>query len=65
MIDKANNPASGDDHWWSPEEFAALAHANRITLSEQEFVRILQMLENPPPLNEKLRKAIASLPDDQ
>jgi hypothetical protein len=64
MTDKANNPASGDDSWWSPEEFAALAYANRITLSEQEFARILQMLEDPPAPNEKLRKAIASLADD-
>lgn len=63
MIDKALDPANGDDGWWSPEEYSELAHANRMIVSEQEFTQILEMLENPPAPNERLRKAIASLPD--
>ena len=36
--------------------------AERVTLSEQDSLRVLELLENPPAPNEKLIKAACDLP---
>jgi uncharacterized protein (DUF1778 family) len=37
--------------------------AERVTLSERDSLRVLELLENPPPPNAKLIKAAHALPD--
>ncbi len=39
--------------------------AEKIEVSERDFVRILELMDNPPPPNDKLRAAIAALPRDR
>jgi uncharacterized protein (DUF1778 family) len=45
------------------EADAVIQEAEVIEVSERSYMRILGLLENPPPPNEKLRAAIAALPD--
>ncbi|WP_068877530.1 MULTISPECIES: DUF1778 domain-containing protein [unclassified Phenylobacterium] len=45
------------------EAEAVIAAAEVLTVSERGFTRILELLENPPRPNAKLRAAIAALPD--
>ena len=45
------------------EADVVIQEAEVIKASERGFMRILDLLENPPPPNEKLRAAIAALPD--
>lgn len=46
-------------------EVAAVTEtAEVLYLSEWDFARVLALLEDPPPPNDKLRAAIAALPDD-
>ncbi|NJM29891.1 MAG: DUF1778 domain-containing protein [Rhizobiales bacterium] len=42
---------------------AVIAEAESIRLNERDFKRVLELLENPPKPNAKLRAAIAALPD--
>jgi uncharacterized protein (DUF1778 family) len=44
------------------EAKAVIEEAERIVLSERDSLAVLNMLENPPAPNAKLRKAIAALP---
>jgi uncharacterized protein (DUF1778 family) len=44
------------------EAKAVIEEAERIVLSERDSLLVLDMLENPPAPNAKLRKAIAALP---
>ena len=37
--------------------------AERVTLSERDSLRVLELLENPPVLNAKLMKAAHALPE--
>ena len=46
------------------EADAVIAQAEHIELTEQEFLQIVEMLENPPVPNARLKAAIAALPDD-
>jgi uncharacterized protein (DUF1778 family) len=46
------------------EADAVIAQAEHIELTEQEFLQIIEMLENPPVPNARLKAAIAALPDD-
>lgn len=45
------------------EARAVIEAAEVAAVSERDFSRILQLLENPPRPNARLRKAIAALPD--
>ncbi|MBU4528819.1 MAG: DUF1778 domain-containing protein [Hoeflea sp.] len=45
------------------EAEAVIAEAEAVKASEQDHLRILALLENPPKPNAKLRAAIAALPD--
>lgn len=45
------------------EAEAVIAAAEVVTVSGRDFTRILELLENPPRPNAKLRAAIAALPD--
>jgi len=45
------------------EADAVIAEAEAVKVSEQDHLRILTLLENPPKPNAKLRAAIAALPD--
>ena len=45
------------------EADAVIEAAEVVKVSEREFTRILELLENPPAPNAKPRAAIASLPD--
>lgn len=45
------------------EADAVIAEAEAVKVSEQDHLRILALLENPPKPNAKLRAAIAALPD--
>tara|TARA_R110002020_G_scaffold50963_10_gene144465 strand:+ start:822 stop:1112 length:291 start_codon:yes stop_codon:yes gene_type:complete len=45
------------------EAEAVIAEAEALKVSEQDHLRILALLENPPKPNAKLRAAIAALPD--
>ena len=45
------------------EADAVIAEAEAVKVSEQDYLRILDLLENPPKPNAKLRAAIAALPD--
>jgi uncharacterized protein (DUF1778 family) len=47
------------------EADAVIDEQERIVVSERDFAFILELLENPPPLNEKMKAAIASLPKKQ
>lgn len=40
-----------------PEARAVIENAERLALSERDSLRVLALLENPPALNEKLRRA--------
>jgi uncharacterized protein (DUF1778 family) len=44
------------------EAEAVIEQAETIKVSERDFLRILELLENPPAPNEKLRAAARSLP---
>jgi uncharacterized protein (DUF1778 family) len=46
-----------------PEAQAVIEAAEVDRVSERDFLRILELLENPPRPNAKLRAAIAALPD--
>ncbi len=39
-----------------------IAQAEQVQLSERDSLRMLELLENPPPPNEKLRAAARALP---
>ena len=39
-----------------------IEQAERVTLSERDSLRVLELLENPPPANKKLLKAAYALP---
>lgn len=45
------------------EADSVIAQAETIRLSERDYKRVLELLENPPKPNAKLRAAIAALPD--
>jgi uncharacterized protein (DUF1778 family) len=45
------------------EAEAIIAEADVVKVSERDFTRILELLENPPKPNAKLKAAIAALPD--
>ena len=45
------------------EAEAVIEEAETIKVSERDHLRILELLENPPKPNAKLRAAIAGLPD--
>lgn len=47
---------------WS-ESDAAVAREAPLRVSARDFALILELLEDPPPLNAKLKAAIAALPD--
>lgn len=42
-----------------------IEHAEVTHVSDRDFGRILDLLENPPDLNDKMKAAIAALPDAQ
>jgi uncharacterized protein (DUF1778 family) len=44
------------------EADAVIADAEKLVVSEREFHRILELLDNPPPPNAKLLAAAAALP---
>ena len=44
------------------EAEAVIEEAERIKLSERDSLLVLDLLENPPPANAKLRAAIAAMP---
>ncbi|WP_416068484.1 DUF1778 domain-containing protein [Rhizobium sp. ZK1] len=44
------------------EADAVIEQAQSIKVSERDFLRILELLENPPAPNEKLRAAARALP---
>ena len=46
------------------EADAVITQSEHIELTEQEFLQIIEMLENPPVPNARLKAAIAALPDD-
>jgi uncharacterized protein (DUF1778 family) len=46
------------------EADAVIEREERIIVSERDFIRILELLENPPQANERLKAAIAALPKD-
>ncbi|MBX3071817.1 MAG: DUF1778 domain-containing protein [Thermomicrobiales bacterium] len=48
-----------------PETNEVLERAESIRVSTRDFTRIIDLIENPPAPNARLRKAIASLPDRQ
>ncbi|WP_137157938.1 DUF1778 domain-containing protein [Rhizobium sp. FKL33] len=45
------------------EAEAVIADAEAVKASERDYLRILNLLENPPKPNAKLRAAIDALPD--
>ncbi|MCZ8178098.1 MAG: DUF1778 domain-containing protein [Rhizobium sp.] len=45
------------------EAEAVIAKAEAMKVSEQDYMRIMDLLDNPPKPNAKLRAAIAALPD--
>ncbi|MFB9984842.1 DUF1778 domain-containing protein [Mesorhizobium kowhaii] len=47
------------------EAEAVIEGAEKIEVSERDFLRILEIMDNPPAPNEKLRAAIAALPRDR
>lgn len=44
------------------EADAVIAEAERISVSERDYRRVLELLENPPQPNSRLRAAAAALP---
>ena len=46
-----------------PEAQAVIDAAEVVQVSNREFTRIFDLLEHPPKPNDKLRAAIAALPD--
>ena len=44
------------------EADAVIAEAERITFSERDWMRVMELLENPPAPNDKLRAAARALP---
>ena len=46
------------------EADAVIERSEHIELTEQEFLRIIELLEHPPAPNARLKAAIAALPDD-
>ncbi|MDR2212426.1 MAG: DUF1778 domain-containing protein [Pseudomonadales bacterium] len=44
------------------EADAVISSAQKITLSERDHKKILDLIENPPPPNAKLRAALAAMP---
>jgi uncharacterized protein (DUF1778 family) len=46
------------------EADAVIERAEHIELTEREYLRIMELLENPPAPNVRLKAAIAALPDD-
>lgn len=46
------------------EADAVIEKAERVTVSERAFARILDLLENPPAPNARLQASIDALPDD-
>ena len=42
---------------------AAIEHAERLELSERDSLRVLELLEQPPAPNARLRAAASALPD--
>lgn len=44
------------------EAEAVIAEADVIMASDRDFARILELLENPPKPNDRLRAAVAALP---
>ena len=46
------------------EADAVIERAEHLELTEQEYLQIMELLENPPAPNARLRAAIAALPDD-
>ncbi len=47
------------------EAEAVIKQAETIQVSERDFTRIMELLDNPPAPNDKLRAAIAALPRDR
>ncbi|HLY57467.1 MAG TPA: DUF1778 domain-containing protein [Stellaceae bacterium] len=47
------------------EADAVIEAAERLTLSERDSLLVLELLDNPPPANAKLRAAIAALPSNR
>lgn len=45
------------------EAEAVIQEAELIRVSQRDFTRIIELLENPPAPNAKLKAAIAALPD--
>ncbi|MBO3759456.1 DUF1778 domain-containing protein [Ciceribacter sp. L1K22] len=45
------------------EAEAVIAEAEAVKVSERDYLRILDLLENPPKPNARLRAAVAALPD--
>jgi len=45
------------------EAEAIIAAADQLTLSERDSLLVLDLLENPPPANARLRAAAAAMPD--
>jgi uncharacterized protein (DUF1778 family) len=45
------------------EADAVIAAAEVLKVSDRDYARVLDLLENPPKPNDKLRAAIAALPD--
>ena len=48
-----------------PAADSVIEQAERITLSKRDSLRVLDLLENPPPANAKLRRAAAALAKHQ
>lgn len=44
------------------EAESVIEEAEHIRLSSRDSARVLELLENPPPLNKKLKAAVAALP---
>jgi uncharacterized protein (DUF1778 family) len=47
------------------EADAVIERSDHIELTEREYLQIMELLENPPPLNKKMKAAIASLAENQ
>ena len=45
------------------EAQSVIEEHEQVTLSKRDSLRILELLENPPPANAKLRKAARALPE--
>jgi uncharacterized protein (DUF1778 family) len=44
------------------EADAVIEQAERMTVSERDYMRVLELLENPPAPNDRLQAAAAALP---